>query len=391
MDLATNSNGADLLDGASFVRAVGTQLGAGGGSVPVLVLCVPAFAQRAWQSGKASARRLERRTAQAFRAASRSALRDGDAIGHDRDSDWFAIAMLEPARSGTARAAIDVRAALERIATAVRAACALEVQTGWCEVGGARQTALSMDAIIDSALERGARERERYEFFATVGHELRTPLTSIRGYLETLLEQNIDPNTMRRFLEIARHEALRLGRLVDGMLEFSLLDLSASTSLCATAGVCEQIEAACAALAPVAADRGIELHFVTSEPVHARLPDDVLMHVLINLLENAIKHGRSGGRVEVSSRLHDGCVEVTVDDDGPGITLEDRSRIFGIRERGARAGTPGSGIGLSIVKTIAERAGGDVRARTSILGGSQFVFRVPAATAAGAESRARSS
>ncbi|HEX3458068.1 MAG TPA: histidine kinase dimerization/phospho-acceptor domain-containing protein, partial [Candidatus Baltobacteraceae bacterium] len=62
---------------------------------------------------------------------------------------------------------------------------------------------------------------------ATVGHELRTPLTSIRGYVETLLGGELDPSTARRFLETVRRETLRLGRLIDGMLEFSLLDLSA--------------------------------------------------------------------------------------------------------------------------------------------------------------------
>ena len=75
---------------------------------------------------------------------------------------------------------------------------------------------------------------------ATIGHELRTPVSSICGYIETLLEGEFDPMTARRFLETARREALRLGRLVEGMLEFSLLDLSAGEDR-ATCDVIEQI------------------------------------------------------------------------------------------------------------------------------------------------------
>jgi len=61
--------------------------------------------------------------------------------------------------------------------------------------------------------------------FDRIGHELRTPLTSIRGYLETLLDEDLDPTVARRFLEVARNEAMRLGRLVDGMFDISVLDL----------------------------------------------------------------------------------------------------------------------------------------------------------------------
>jgi len=383
----TNSSAGNFLHGPPFVQAI-ERRAALGDAVPVLVLRVPAFAQRAWREGKASARRLERRTARAFLAAARSILRDGDVVSRGDGCDWFAIAMLEPSREGAPRATIDARAALERIAQAVVVSCDVEVQTGWCHVDAGSHGARDIDAIVERALERGERERERYEFFATVGHELRTPLTSIRGYLETLLEHNVDPNTARRFLHVARREALRLARLVDGMLEFSLLDLSAAASLCATAGVSEQIEAACAALEPVAAQRGILLRSIPAGSLRGRIRDDALMHVLVNLIENAIKYGRSAGRVEVSARLREGCVEVVVDDDGPGASLSERSRIFGIRERGNGRDARGNGIGLAIVKTIAERSGGDVTVGTSALGGSQFVFRVPAASVAGAELRA---
>ncbi len=82
--------------------------------------------------------------------------------------------------------------------------------------------------MLERALLRGAQERERYAFFSALGHELRTPLSSIRGYLETLLDDDVDARTRRRFVRIAYNESLRLSRLVDGMFEISLLDLHAT-------------------------------------------------------------------------------------------------------------------------------------------------------------------
>ena len=93
---------------------------------------------------------------------------------------------------------------------------------------------------------------------ATLGHELRTPLTSIRGYVETLLEGGLDPATARRFSQTVRREALRLSRLVDGMLEFSTLGASSYES-CDACNVVEQIRATIEMLSPMAAARRVTI------------------------------------------------------------------------------------------------------------------------------------
>ncbi|MFN2450382.1 MAG: histidine kinase dimerization/phospho-acceptor domain-containing protein, partial [Candidatus Baltobacteraceae bacterium] len=130
----------------------------------------------------------------------------------------------------------------------------VRIETGWSLCAPSRDRP-EFEQDIALALERGARERERYEFFAAVGHELRTPLTSIRGYLETLLDEPVDAPTSRRFLETARREALRMGRLLEGMFEFSLLDLSAGPSALECSSVRERIAQACESVAPLAALR----------------------------------------------------------------------------------------------------------------------------------------
>lgn len=210
-----------------------------------------------------------------------------------------------------------------------------------------------------------------------LGHELRTPLTSIRGYLETLLEGRPDPQTARRFLETAQREALRLSRLVDGMLQFSMLDLAPVPRI-AVCDVVEQIRATVDIIAPLAHKRSVTIRTRAPRSAVARLDGDACIHLLSNLVENAVKHGSEGGSVRVTCRRVDSFVEIAVEDDGDGVDPSERKAIFGIGVRGAGTDVTGSGIGLAVVKLIAERAGGDVRVEDSKLGGARFVLRLPA-------------
>ena len=212
---------------------------------------------------------------------------------------------------------------------------------------------------------------------ATVGHELRTPLTSIRGYIETLLEGEFDAPTARRFLETARREALRLGRLVDGMLEFSMLDLS-STESRSTCNVVEQIRATVELVAPMASARRVTIRTNLPPSALARVDADACVHALANLVENAVKHGRAGGIVDVSCRRGKQFVAIAVEDDGCGVAPGTSDTIFALGTRGDAPARPGNGIGLAVVKAIAERAGGDVRVQPSALGGACFVLRFQA-------------
>ena len=215
---------------------------------------------------------------------------------------------------------------------------------------------------------------------ATVGHELRTPLTSIRGYIETLLDgDELDALTTRRFLETARREAVRLGRMVDGMLEFSLLDLSAGMDGDECCDVVEQLHATIDALLPLAQQRGVTIDTTLPRTAAAHIGADACLHALLNVVENAIKHGREGGRVAIGCTKEGASVTVTVDDDGPGISIADRDRIFALGTRGGDAHAAGSGIGLAVVKAIVTRAGGEVSVDASLLGGARFVLRLPKA------------
>ena len=233
-----------------------------------------------------------------------------------------------------------------------------------------------MDSATNSSVVETLDRPMSPSALATLGHELRTPLTSIRGYVETLLEGEFDPATARRFLQTVQREALRLSRLVDGMLECSLLGVSSEES-CDACNVVEQIRATIEMLSPMAAARCVTIRAQLPEAALARVDGDACVHALANLVENAVKYGGERGMVAISCLREERFVAIAVDDDGGGVAPESRETIFVLGVRGNVTGRSGRGIGLAVVKAIAERAGGDVRVECSQLGGARFVLRFP--------------
>ncbi|HEY6235735.1 MAG TPA: histidine kinase dimerization/phospho-acceptor domain-containing protein, partial [Candidatus Elarobacter sp.] len=231
------------------------------GPHPLLVVRLPELERVAWRRGLRAAHALERAAGAAFSTAVSRVLRADDLVAHDGGSDVFVVALVGPTRDGGATPApVDVRSALARIAAAMEASIRLDVRTGWTTYDCKADTG-AMDAVVERALVRGAQERERYAFFSSLGHELRTPLSSIRGYLETLLDEDVDLTTRERFVRIAYNESLRLSRLVEGMFEISLLDLRSTAPLPTTGSLARALEAARDACAAGASARGVSIVF----------------------------------------------------------------------------------------------------------------------------------
>ena len=209
----------------------------------------------------------------------------------------------------------------------------------------------------------------------TIGHELRTPLTSICGYLETVLDGDLDRETSRRFLETAQREAQRLRELIDALARGGPPLAASEFSRHGNCDLVLQIRRVVETIAPLARRRLVTMR--TSLPPRAvvRAHADEVIHALTNLLENAIKHGRTHGTVAVCCRKESAAFDVIVDDDGAGVPQW--SALF---ETGVRGDNhcEGSGLGLAIVRAIAQRAGGDVSIARSPLGGARFVLRLPA-------------
>ncbi|MBD5633968.1 MAG: HAMP domain-containing histidine kinase, partial [Candidatus Eremiobacteraeota bacterium] len=321
------AGGLDTGDVAALVNRL--RASAGNVPVPLLVVRLRDLERIAWREGRGAARAVERRSLRSFVETAARTLRASDVLAHDADSEDFIAALVSPTRSaGSVATPTDCRATLARLASAMELDGGVGVETGWTILYGLGSDD-RLSVAIESALERGARERERYAFFSTIGHELRTPLTSIRGYLETLLEEDLDPKTARRFLEVARNEAMRLGRLVDGMFDISMLDLRAGIFHAESSVLQTSVSASISAVGPFAAARGTSLGQLAVTTAEVATSGDRLTQILVNILENAIKHGREGGRVFISIvPLDNRYVEVRVDDDGPGIDPLEREKIF---------------------------------------------------------------
>ncbi len=346
--------------------------------VPLLVVRLRDLERIAWREGRTAARAVERRSLRSFVETATRTLRSTDVLAHDDESEDFLAALVSPMRqSGSVATPTDCRATLARLASAMERAGGLRVETGWTLLDGLVGDARLANAI-ESALERGARERERYDFFSTIGHELRTPLTSIRGYLETLLEEDLDAATTRRFLEVARTEAMRMGRLVEGMFDISMLDLREGTAHGEVCSLGASLTATIDAVGPLAAVRRVDVALLAGGQYEVAIGADRLTQILINIVENAIKHGREGGRVYVSfASLDARYLEVRIDDDGPGVEASERETIFSLARRGTNAKAHGSGIGLAVVRLMLERIGGEADVTDSLLGGAQFRVRLP--------------
>ena len=343
----------------------------------------------AWREGRRRARCFQRYALAAFMRICLRTLRPGDVVAHDPDSDVFLAALMPRASDRETDLHRTARAVLGELMRCFDAATGLEREFGWTVVEPAHALEPRLRSAIAAALERGRRERERFDFFATLGHEMRTPLMSISGYVQTLIERDLDPATTRRFLETAALEAMRLQRLVDSMYELSLMDLNESLAGGARCDIQTAVERACDAIYPLAASRGTAVKVCSRIKYTVPLAGERAVILLSNLLENAVKHGRPGGRIEIRLTAADDRLDVWIDDDGPGVPEAERRRIFERGARGTSTVSAGSGLGLAIVDNILQRIGGDVNVAASPLGGARFCVRIPLNRTPPAEPAAR--
>ena len=223
-------------------------------------------------------------------------------------------------------------------------------------------------------------DRQKDEFLSQVSHEVRTPMTSIRSFSDILLsETSIDDDRRHRFLGIIQAESIRLTRLLDSILEPSRqreLETAGSSTLFDPEAALLQALESCEALAYSA---NVTLrHEGQARAVGVRGNPDRLAQVFINLISNAIKYNTSPiPVVAVRSHCEAQWYEVRVTDNGPGIPVDDRERIFSKFERGSAERHGGVGLGLAIARQIVDRFGGQLFLDPACSTGAAFVIRLP--------------
>jgi heavy metal sensor kinase len=212
--------------------------------------------------------------------------------------------------------------------------------------------ATTLNAMLDR-IERGVEEQHR--LVADASHELRTPLAAMRSEIDVSLRADDLPLAARRVLESAREEVDRMTRTVDDLLVLASIDEGRLELLVEPLDLHAVVARAMAALDPLARARGVALR-LEGPSATAAGDTEHLVHAVRNLVENAIKFSPEGGEVVVTTWAADGDVGVTVRDQGPGVAVDVRERIF---DRFFRAdpsrtrSTGGGGLGLAITREIA--------------------------------------
>jgi signal transduction histidine kinase len=230
--------------------------------------------------------------------------------------------------------------------------------------------------------ELRARDAERTRFVSMVAHELRTPLTGLGGYLDLLLDGRVtDAGVEREFLERGRRITEGMAELVGDLLEMSSIEAGSLGLKIAPFSLAEACAHVLDGLEPIADTAGLRLVRALPPRLRPATGDRRRVEQIVtNLVANAIKYTPHGGLVELEAHAGAAAAFVVVRDDGPGITIEDRARIFEpfVRLAGHERIT-GTGLGLPIARDLARAMRGDLGA-VSVLGiGSSFVLALPGA------------
>lgn len=239
---------------------------------------------------------------------------------------------------------------------------------------------------ISEAFERmmtrvEATEKSRQEFVSSVSHELKTPLTAIKVLSDSLvLEPNVPIEMYQEFIVDINSEIDREAKIVNDLLDLVKLDKTAGEMHIEEVNINQHVETIMRRLKPLALKRGIEMTFESYRVVNAQVDELKLSLVFTNLIENAIKYNRDGGRVMVSLNADHRYFYVRIEDTGIGIPEEERDLIFDRFYRVDKARSResgGTGLGLAITKNAVQMHRGKVKVESVPGVGSIFTVRIP--------------
>jgi signal transduction histidine kinase len=239
----------------------------------------------------------------------------------------------------------------------------------------------SLSIVAISQIRRDVElARLRGDFVSSVSHDLRTPLAQMRLYLETLRLGRFTTDEQRAAsIEHAERETTRLTHLVERVLRFSGNAKNIDGSR-VEVDVASETRRIVEEFRPLAESRRASVVTDVADVPPIQLSPDALRHLLLNLLDNAVKYGPPGQTVRVLVAADDEVVRLTVADEGPGVPASERETVWSPFRRGASPGpVAGSGIGLAIVRDVATRHGGRTWIENGAAHGATFVVTLPLA------------
>lgn len=233
--------------------------------------------------------------------------------------------------------------------------------------------------LTEDRTEYLAIERARQDFMSNVSHELRTPLSSIKLMLETVISSP-DDEVGDLFLPQALAQVDRLAELVGQLLDQARVESGQLLLRVREIDLDAVVRPIVASLEPQAAEKGASLNFAALRPVQLEADPDRLAQVVVNLVDNALRHTPAGGAVDVEVDAEGGDAILRVRDTGAGIPYKDLPHIFErfyVVDRSRARKSSGAGLGLSIVKQIVDGHGGRVTAESLLGSGATFTVRLP--------------
>lgn len=270
----------------------------------------------------------------------------------------------------------EIAAAAQRI-TAERLDQRLPAPRSQDEIGRLTEVLNAMLNRLEASFQQAMR------FSADASHELKTPLTVLRAGIEDLLDSSRLEADEQRAVSALLEQTRRLSSITQSLLLLSRADAGRLALDLRETDACEILSACVEDARIIAERRQIEIELVCQDPLPALLDEGRFSQILLNLLDNAVKYNRDGGRIAVTAESIDRSLQITVANTGPGIPASHTDKLF---ERFYRfdpqPGTVGHGLGLSLARELARAHGGDLECTSSDADWTVFTLRVPAAAKA---------
>ncbi|MBD2036438.1 response regulator [Leptolyngbya sp. FACHB-321] len=236
-----------------------------------------------------------------------------------------------------------------------------------------------MFCVARDMTERKEVERLKNDFISTVNHELRTPLTSLRGFTELLLHKQSSPEKQRQYLTIISNETIRLTNLITNFLDIQRIESGQQTYYFEPVDLASLLHESISLFAPNHHEHAFNV-VVPDLLSPVKADADCIRQVLANLMSNAIKYSPAGGTITISAHEEETAIRVCVADQGLGMTPEARAKLFTKFYRVDSTATRkigGTGLGLTLVKSIVEAHNGNITVESEPEKGSTFSFTLP--------------